>query len=225
MKPRNNFKITIGFAAEKKYSRAGFDLVIGLDEAGRGPLAGPVFAAAVAFIGNPKDGALKSLLALVDDSKKLSSRKRREAYDLLIGHSDIVYGCVRVSAKIVDRINILQASKLAMQKATQKLLTKISLASADKKIICLIDGNFSIKISHSQKSIIKGDAKVFSIAAASIIAKVQRDCLMEKMDEIYPEYGFARHKGYGTKEHFAAIKKHGPCPIHRHTFAPIACFK
>lgn len=216
-------KKIIGLRIEKKYSRAGFELAIGVDEAGRGPLAGPVFAAAAA-IKNPfcRDVEWRYLLKSVNDSKKIGAKKREIVYQKIICHPNIVWASAFVGNKLIDKINILQASKLAMERAVKKLKKRIGGQIGDDKIICLIDGNFAIKIPHPQKPIIGGDGKVFCIAAASIIAKVQRDCFMEKMDKLYSAYGFTRHKGYGTKQHLAAIKKHGDCPIHRRTFAPIA---
>ena len=192
------------FVEEKKLWKQGFKIVVGLDEAGRGPLAGPVVAGAVVFLNGFK---IKEL----NDSKKLSEKQRENLYKILTNHKDIKWGIGIVSEKVIDKINILEATKLAMQKALKNL----------KPEFLLIDGNFKINSIMRQKSIIKGDQKVFSIAAASIIAKVTRDRLMEKAHKKYSSYGFDKHKGYGTKAHFASLKKFGPCKIHRKSFYPV----
>jgi ribonuclease HII len=193
---------------EKKLWKKGFECVVGLDEVGRGPLAGPVVAGAV-FI---KPGS-EILLKGINDSKKVSEKRREELYNILINHKDIKWGIGIVSEKVIDKINILEATKLAMKIAVEKL-------SPD---YLLLDGNFLLEnMSVSQTAIVKGDQKVISISAASIIAKVTRDKMMEDFSNKYPEYGFDRHKGYGTAYHIEMIKKHGPCEIHRLSFAPIS---
>jgi len=197
------------FIEEKKLWKKGFKTVAGLDEAGRGPLAGPVVAAAVVFKENFK---IKNFS--VNDSKKLSEKQRDFFYKILTNHKDIKWGVGIVSEKIIDKINILQATKLAMKQAFKDL----------NPDFILLDGNFSIDCATGQKSIIKGDQKVFSISAASIIAKVTRDRIMEKYHKKYPEYGFLQHKGYPTKAHFASLQKFGPCKIHRKTFYPVSSF-
>lgn len=225
------------FNEEKKLWKRGYKVVVGLDEAGRGPLAGPVVAAAVALnpnIQTPRSNqitkstpkkvfkvsqkwdfigywALGLGISEVKDSKKMMARQREEVYKVLIKHPQVTWGVGIVSEKIIDKINILEATKLAMKKAVKNL-------DAD---FLLIDGNFRLNVDLPQKSIIKGDQKVFSISAASIIAKVTRDRIMEKYHKKYPQYGFDKHKGYGTKAHFASIEKFGPCKIHRKTFWPI----
>lgn len=216
---KNNQKLNL--AQEKKICRGGFDLVIGIDEAGRGPLAGPVCAAATAIRAPICRRDFLPLLEIVRDSKKMTAAARQIAYHQIIQNPKIFWSATMVGPKTIDKINILRASKRAMEKAARGLTKKIGAKITADKIICLIDGNFSIKIPYSQESIISGDGKVFCIAAASIIAKVRRDRLMEKMDKLYPAYGFVRHKGYGTKQHLTAIKKHGACPIHRRSFYPI----
>jgi len=207
------------FNEERKLWKKGVNFVVGIDEAGRGPLAGPVIACAITIpefpISNfqfPKN---------VKDSKKLSAKKREEIYKLLKKNPDVKWGIGRVSEKIIDKINILQATKLAMRRAVKNLSKKgTGFLSAERNPVpfLLIDGNFGIDLDFPQKSIIKGDQKVFSCAAASIIAKVSRDRMMIKYHDKYPEYGFNRHKGYGTKLHREAIKKYGFCDIHRKTF-------
>ena len=185
---------------ERKYSD--YQYICGIDEVGRGPLAGPVCAGAVIL---PKDAEI----LYVDDSKKLSGKKREELYKEITDQA-IAYKTVFMNHEVIDEINILQATYKAMRQAVNELNPQPDLL--------LIDAVHIPELEVKQVSIIKGDAKSFSIAAASIVAKVERDHLMEKYDELYPEYGFAGNKGYGSKEHIEAIKKYGPCPIHRRTF-------
>ena len=205
------------FSEEKRLRKRGYKIVIGLDEAGRGPLAGPVFAAAV-IINFSNHLSIKSLKRLkVRDSKKLTPKKREQIYEVLISHPLIKWAASRASEKVVDRINILQATKLAMKRAVKNLEKKIK-KQAD---FLILDGRIKLDLDIPQKSIIKGDNKVFSCAAASIIAKVRRDRLMRRHDKKYPEYGFVSHKGYGTKKHMAALTGLGPCKIHRKSFKPV----
>ncbi|MCQ2420174.1 MAG: ribonuclease HII [Clostridia bacterium] len=180
----------------------GFETVCGVDEAGRGPLAGPVCAAAVIL---PPDCEIEGL----NDSKKLTDKKRRELYDV-ITEKAVSYGIAFASHEEIDEINILQATYLAMERAMEQLAKKPDLA--------LIDGNRAKDFGLPVRTIVKGDSLSASIAAASILAKVTRDRYMEQMDAQYPQYGFAVHKGYGTKRHYAAIKEAGISPIHRRTF-------
>jgi ribonuclease HII len=194
---------------------------VGLDEAGRGPLAGPVVAGAVYIKESffPKDFPEKNLIR---DSKTLSSKQRNEVFDFINQSEEIFFKTVEISALTIDKINVLNASLLAMRMAAENLIRDV-LPEENKKEACLlVDGNALIpKISFDQKNFPKGDADVFSIAAASICAKVWRDKLMEKFDKQYPGYGFARHKGYGTKEHLLKLKEFGPCDIHRRSFRPV----
>lgn len=199
------------FVEEKKLWKKGYKMVVGLDEAGRGPLAGPVVASAVFVKPNSR-----ILLKGVNDSKKLSEKQREFLYNTLVNHKDIEWGIGIVSEKVIDKINILEATKLAMKKAIDDLDIKSDFL--------LLDGNFKIESDILQRSIIKGDQKVFSISAASVIAKVTRDRLMETYHKKYPQYGFDKHKGYGTKVHFASLQKFGPCKIHRKTFWPVSSF-
>ncbi len=180
----------------------GFRVVCGVDEAGRGPLAGPVCAAAVILPGYLQIPGLT-------DSKKLTDKKRRELFPL-IKEQAIAYGIGFASEKEIDEINILQATYLAMERALTQLTIKPELA--------LIDGNRTKDFGLPVKTVVKGDSLSASIAAASILAKVTRDDLLLEMDKAYPEYGFAIHKGYGTKAHYEALRQYGPCPIHRMTF-------
>ena len=179
-----------------------YGTICGIDEAGRGPLCGPVVAAAVIL---PDEYNI----LYINDSKKLSETKREEVYKEIDKYA-VAYGVGIVSPERIDEINILQATYEAMRTAIHKLSVKPDILLNDAVTIPMVD----IK----QVPIIKGDAKSQSIAAASIVAKVTRDHLMEEYDKLYPEYGFAKHKGYGTAGHIKAIKEYGPCPIHRRTF-------
>ena len=202
-------------AEEEKMWRNG-QYIIGVDEAGRGPLAGPVMAAAVAIMINDKCEELLNLG--VNDSKKLSPKKREEIFKILTSHPLVLWSVGEASEKEIDEINILQASLLAMRRAVEKLMDKNDRLERENFFV-YIDGREVIpNLTANQKSIINGDAKIFSIAAASIIAKVTRDWLMLKYAEKYPQYGFEKHKGYGTKQHYEMIEKHGICRIHRKTF-------
>lgn len=203
------------FNEEKKLWKRGYKYIIGLDEAGRGPLAGPVVAAAVII--NPK---FKIINSEVNDSKKLTSKNREEIFEFFKKRSNVKWGIGIVSEKVIDKINILEATKIAMKKALRQAKGKLNR----KVDFLILDGNFNLNINLPQKSIIKADQKVFSCALASIFAKVTRDKIMEKEHKKYPEYGFNRHKGYGTFFHFKMLEKHGPCKIHRKSFYPIKSF-
>ena len=205
------------FREEKKLWKKGYKCVVGLDEVGRGPLAGPVVAAAVILNKKQKTKnkkiqvKIKNLEKLkLRDSKKLSAKKREEFYKILTKHPQIKWGIGKVSEKVIDRINILEATKMAMKRAIKKL--------SKKPDYLIIDGNFKTDLPVLQKSIIKGDEKVFSCAAASIIAKVFRDRIMKREHKKYPKYGFDKHKGYPTKKHVKLLKKYGRCDIHRNSF-------
>ncbi len=191
---------------EKEARLKGFKLIAGIDEAGRGPLAGPVVAAVCIL---PKNLFIPD----IDDSKKLTPKKRCELFEFLVNHKKIHYGIGILSSVKIDEINIYQATVQAMLQAVNRLTVAPDLL--------LVDG---MQIPHetipSQK-IIKGDQKSQSIAAASIIAKETRDRLMREYDRIWPDYGFLQHKGYGTEMHLKALALHGPCPIHRRSFDPI----
>lgn len=176
-------------------------LICGIDEAGRGPLAGPVSVCAVIM-------PLDNVIAGINDSKKLSAKRREELFDEIL-KTALAYSCVMLDNNVIDEINILEATKRAMYEAVEKLSLKPKLI--------LIDA-VKLNLDIPTKAIVKGDATSYNIAAASIIAKVSRDRLMDEYDKQYPEYKFARHKGYGTSAHIEAIKKFGACPIHRKTF-------
>ena len=190
------------WAIEDECRAEGYTVICGVDEAGRGPLAGPVCAAAVIL---PDHLALPGL----NDSKKLSDKKRRELFPL-IKEQAIAYGIGLADEKEIDEINILQATYLAMERAIAQLEGKADLA--------LIDGNRAKDFGLPVKTVVKGDSLSASIAAASILAKVTRDDMMEAYAGEYPGYGFEVHKGYGTKAHYAALTETGPSPIHRMTF-------
>ncbi len=187
---------------EREYSERGYTAVAGVDEVGRGPLAGPVVCAAVIL---PLDKKIEG----IDDSKKLSSKKR-EALAEQIKEVARAYSIAEVNERVIDEINILQATRLCMKRAIESLPIVPDFV--------LTDGNMTLDISLPQKSIVKGDALVASIGAASILAKVYRDHLMEKYAETFPAYGFDRNAGYGTAEHIKAIREVGICEIHRKTF-------
>ena len=177
--------------------------IAGIDEAGRGPLAGPVVCACVIM---PLDE--DKLIDGINDSKKLAEKKREELYDKIIERA-IAYSIVEVDERTIDRINILNATKLGMKRALDGLKVKPD--------IVLIDA-VKLDTDLPQDNIIKGDAKSYNIASASILAKVYRDRLMDELSEKYPQYNFAKHKGYGTKEHIENLKKYGKCELHRETF-------
>jgi ribonuclease HII len=190
---------------ERKKWAEGFSFIAGVDEVGRGPLAGPVVAAAVVF---PKGADIPP----VNDSKQLSEKRRTELRDAIQDVPGVQYAIVEVSVEEIDRINILAASMEAMSKALKKL---------DRVDYVLVDGNRIPSIEIPAEYVIKGDGRSASIAAASILAKVYRDELMDKYAEKFPGYGFEEHKGYGTAKHLEALRQHGVCEIHRRTFAPV----
>ena len=188
---------------ENELRNKGFEYICGIDEAGRGPLAGPVVVASVIM---PKD----SMIEGVNDSKKVSEKKREKLYDLILEQA-ISYGVGIIGQDEIDDINILNATKKGLTLSLQELTQKPDLIIVDA--LTHID-----TLGIPYESIIKGDAKCYSISAASIIAKVTRDRIMREWDKVYPQYGFATHKGYGTSAHISAIKEYGPCPLHRKTF-------
>ena len=190
------------FEYEEKHYAEGFSAVCGCDEAGRGPLCGPVVAAAVIL---PRGLIIEGL----DDSKKLTEKKRERLFDI-IKEKAIAYAIAEASPAEIDDINILNASMLAMRRAVEALSVKADFA--------LIDGNASRGFTIPTETVVKGDSKSYSIAAASILAKVTRDRGCVELDAAYPEYNIAKHKGYPTKEHMDAVKKYGPSPIHRRSF-------
>lgn len=210
----------IGFHLERKLliqalSKGIKTSIPGIDEAGRGPLAGPVVAAAVLFPKNwiEEDSFQNQELSDLNDSKKLSERNRERLFGFLTTHADIRFSIGIVEASEIDKVNILEATKIAMKSALDGLMVE--------NYIALVDGLPLKPSPFIHESVIKGDSKSYTIAAASIIAKVTRDRIMEQADKDYPGYGFGKHKGYGTKEHLEALKRFGPTPLHRHSFAPL----
>ena len=190
------------FEYEERLSSVGYTAVCGCDEAGRGPLCGPVVAAAVILpLGLEIDG--------LNDSKKLSEKKREALFEI-IKEKAVAYAIAEASPAEIDEINILNASMLAMRRAVEALPIKADFA--------LIDGNCSRGFEIPTETVVKGDAKSYSIAAASILAKVTRDRQCIELDQAYPEYGIAKHKGYPTKDHMNAVREHGPSPIYRKSF-------
>lgn len=198
----NNTSPTDWYAYEKAATEKGFCTVCGIDEAGRGPLAGPVFAAAVIL---PQNAVIEGL----NDSKKLSEKKREELFDK-IQKTATAWSVAFATEQEIDEINILQATFLAMRRAFDGLKLRPDYA--------LVDGNRMPSLGVQTELIVKGDACSASIAAASILAKVSRDRLMKQIDALYPEYQFAKHKGYGTELHRSILLERGPCPVHRKTF-------
>ena len=192
---------------EKNLRAQGIHGIAGIDEAGRGPLAGPVVCAAV-ILPHPID------LPGLDDSKKLTPRRRESLYSKITGNPAIRWSVVHITSEEIDRLNILRATHAGMRRAWEKLDPRPAHA--------LIDGLPVPDFPCPQTALVGGDGLSLSIAAASVIAKVERDRAMLEYDRLYPEYGFAKHKGYPTAEHFAKLREHGPCPIHRKSFAPVA---
>lgn len=192
------------FQFDERFREGGREVIAGIDEAGRGPLAGPVVAAAVIL-------RKKIILPGLDDSKKVSTTERKVLFKEIISHA--VVGIGAATEGVIDEINILQATRLAMKQAV--------LALSRTPTLVLIDGQIRLDLPLRQISIIRGDGQSASIAAASIVAKVYRDSFMENLDALYPDYGFARHKGYPTPDHLAALRRRGPSKIHRKTFAPV----
>ena len=187
---------------ENEYYAQGFGLVCGVDEAGRGPLAGPVCAGACILPQNLE-------IAGLNDSKKLSEKKREALYEEITSKA-LAWAVCLIDEKTIDRVNILQATYLAMRGAVSALKPQPDF--------CLVDGNRDPGLGIATRTVVKGDSLCATVAAASILAKVTRDRLMKELDKTYPQYGFAVHKGYGTKAHYAALEAYGPCPIHRLTF-------
>ena len=203
MKEREEERLKLLKEYENKLHEEGIEFIAGIDEAGRGPLAGPVVVGAV--IMKPD-----SFIEGVNDSKKISESKREKLYEQITEEA-IAWSVGIVTEKEIDELNILNATKKALEKAIEGLEIR-----PDRILVDALEHIDTKGIPYT--SVIKGDAKMYSISAASIIAKVTRDRIMREYDEVYPEYGFAKHKGYGTAAHISAIKEHGSCPLHRRTF-------
>ena len=205
-------KIARRFRFEHDLLQKGLTLIAGVDEAGRGPLAGPVMAAAAILPAEWIVGGMPKSLKNVNDSKQLSSEEREDLFSQLTSDPSVRFAFASVDVGVIDQINILQATHRAMNLALAQLSPPAQHA--------LVDGLLVKSLAAPQTAIVDGDCLSYSIAAASIIAKVTRDRFMREMDALYPEYGFAGHKGYGTPDHLAAIQRHGPCAIHRRSFSP-----
>jgi ribonuclease HII len=196
---------------ERKFKRKGYNLIIGVDEVGRGPLAGPVMAAAVSL----RTARFKSR---IDDSKKLTPFQREHAFGEIVNKS--VFGIGIINERVIDRLNIQVATRMAMEEAISRLIHKLK-TNHRQRIYILVDGNIKLDIDLPFTNIIKGDSKSKSIACASILAKVIRDRIMDLYDRLYPQYGFKKHKGYPTKRHRTALKRFGPSLIHRKSFSGV----
>ena len=203
MKEKEEIRLLELKKIENEFFKKGIKYIAGIDEAGRGPLAGPVVVASVML---PPD----SMIEGVNDSKKVSEVTREKLYDIITEQA-ISYGVGIIYQEEIDEINILQATKKGLTMAVKQMEIKPNIIMVDA-----LNGIDTLGIPY--QSIVKGDAKCYSIAAASIIAKVTRDRIMREWDKVYPEYGFAGHKGYGTAKHIAAIREYGPCPLHRRSF-------
>ncbi len=204
--PEEKFSPDLSFEQEAR--AAGYAAIAGVDEAGRGPLAGPVVAAAVILPHRLDE------LAGLNDSKQLSEKKREALFGALLGREDVVCAVGIATVEEIDALNILKATHLAMARAVEGLAVKADF--------CLVDGLPVKGLPVEHRAVVKGDARSLSIAAASVLAKVTRDHLMIEADKQYPQYGFGKHKGYGTKAHMEALRKYGPCPLHRRSFAPVS---
>lgn len=211
--PRTAIQSTDRFEFERALLRDGITTIAGVDEAGRGPLAGPVTAAAVIFPAEWIHDGLPAELEGLNDSKQLSETQRERFFTALTENRSVHHAIAIIEAGVIDAINILQATHRAMNEA----LAQLSPTPAH----VLVDGLRVKSLRFPQTPLVKGDARSYSIAAASVLAKVTRDRLMVGYDAEFPGYGFAGHKGYGTPAHLAAIARHGPCPIHRRSFAPL----
>ncbi len=211
MKEKELERLTNLKKEEKEFYKKGIKLIAGIDEAGRGPLAGPVVVACCIMPEN-------SMIEGINDSKKISEKKRENLYEIITNEA-ISYGIGIINQTEIDEINILQATKKGLTIAIKKAEEKLAKKGLQKPEIILVDALTRIDTDGiPYKSIIHGDAISYSIACASIIAKVTRDRIMRKWDEVYPQYGFEAHKGYGTAKHINALKEYGPCPLHRKTF-------
>lgn len=200
---------------ETQLWKRGYKIIAGVDEVGRGPLAGPVLACALSI--ENKKSFVKIKKYKYTDSKLLTPKQREKAFEVIENFDGIEWGIGIVTEKEIDEINIFQASKKAMVLALENLEKTLGAPPN----YAILDGNFSIQTSIPQISVVKGDQLVYSCSLASIIAKVTRDKMMADYHAIYPQYGFDRHKGYGTPQHMQALAKFGPCPLHRQTFAPV----
>jgi ribonuclease HII len=198
---------------ERELWREGFHRLVGIDEAGRGPIAGPVVAAALVLPSDWSSRGVPTTYLKLNDSKKLTARQRLHFHEMITTDPDLDFSVAIMPHNIIDQINILAATHLAMNQAAQGLKRGADFA--------LVDGNPVRGLSLPHRSVIQGDSLSYSIAGASVLAKVTRDRIMTEADSLYPGYGFARHKGYPTSEHLLALRTLGPSPIHRLSFAPL----
>ena len=204
-----------------EFEKALGDPVIGVDEAGRGPLVGGVYAGAVSVSLALAEKLLAGDWAAVNDSKKLTEKRRAALAEVIKATPGCVWAVASASAAEIDRLNILRATHLAMNRAVEEVVRKLTLADSSISPSVLVDG-LPVKSLANSHNLVKGDAKSLLIAAASILAKTTRDADCLRLERLYPGYGFAQHKGYPTKAHFAALAKLGPCPEHRRSFGPVA---
>ena len=200
-------------AFERELWQQGLTRIAGVDEVGCGPLAGPVVAAAVVFPCEWLKSGLPGKLRGLNDSKQLTEEQRENYFAILTSHAEIRHAIASVDVETIDQINILQAAHRAMNQALEQL------QPGPEHV--LVDGRPVKTLRFPHTALVKGDARSYTIAAASVLAKVTRDRMMVRFGQLYPGYGFAEHKGYGTPQHLAALSKHGPCPIHRRSFAPL----
>jgi ribonuclease HII len=198
---------------ERALVAGGVRRIAGVDEAGRGPLAGPVVAAAAMLPPDWIEDGMPDTLSALNDSKQLSEKQREGFFHQLTNHEAFRYAVAQVQPEVIDTINILQATHRAMNEALSRLHPPPEHV--------LVDGREVATMFFAHTAVVRGDARSYSIAAASVLAKVTRDRLMLELDRLYPAYGFALHKGYGTPDHLAALARHGPCPLHRRSFAPL----
>jgi ribonuclease HII len=213
LKTKTSYNTTDRLEFEQDLWSRQFTFVAGVDEAGRGPLAGPVVAAAVILPATWANGGFDPRLVDLNDSKQLTEAQRENFFQIITTHPELRYAIAIVDAATIDRINILQATHRAMNEALAQLQPQPQHV--------LVDGRPVKSMKLPQTALVKGDSRSYSIAAASVLAKVTRDRMMQDFDAKFPGYGFAIHKGYGVPQHLAAIKKLGPCPIHRMSFAPL----
>ncbi len=200
-------------AFERELWQQGLSRVAGVDEVGCGPLAGPVVAAAVVFPCEWLNSGLLGKLRGLNDSKQLTKEQRESYFAIITAHAEIRHAIASVDVETIDQINILQAAHRAMNLALEQLQPSPEHV--------LVDGRPVKTLRFPHTALVKGDARSYTIAAASVLAKVTRDRMMVEFDQLYPGYGFAEHKGYGTPQHLAALTQYGPCPIHRRSFAPL----
>lgn len=209
-------------AVALEYEQLAGDAVMGIDEAGRGPLAGGVYAAAVSVPLAVAEKLLAEDWREINDSKKLTEKRRDRLAEIIRSTPDCAWAVASASPAEIDRLNILRATHLAMGRAAEAVAAKLRAAGEVSSISILVDGLPVPSLPYPSRNLVKGDAKSLFIAAASILAKTARDADCMRLESLYPGYGFARHKGYPTKDHLAALQRLGPCPEHRRSFGPVS---